>query len=54
MMRMKYKSPEQFFYRLFWRVLSYTLHDSGALTATNKAGKVLMLPPHMCIIIIGK
>jgi len=53
-MRIKYKAPEQFFYRRFWRVTEFRDDPtSGGWFAKNKAGKALYLPPGMVVIVVG-
>lgn len=52
-MRIKYKGPSQFFFRRFWRVVTWTQHADGSFTAVNKAGKKLFLPPDVVVVVVG-
>lgn len=52
-MRIKYKGPNQLLFRRFWRVEKFTRHADGGISAYNKAGKTLWLPPGMVVIAVG-
>ncbi len=52
-MRIKYKGQNQFLFRRFWRVTTWSRDPNGALVAVNKAGKKLYLPPGMVVIVVG-
>ena len=51
-MRIKYKAPTQLLYRRFWRVTEWKRTENGGIVAKNKAGKLLLLPPGMCVIVV--
>lgn len=52
-MRIKYKGPNQFFYRRFWRVVSIVRRMDGTVaSAANKRGKVIYLPSDLVVIVV--
>lgn len=52
-MRIKYKAPNQFFYRRFWRVTQWSQCADGSFWAENKGGRKLFLPAGMCVVVVN-
>lgn len=54
-MRIKYKGPDQIFFRRFWRVIpsSVNVQSDGTTTALNARGKRIRIPWTFVTIVVG-
>ncbi len=52
-MRIKYKGPDQLFFRRFWFVKEWSRHVDGSVWAVSHLGRKLFLPPGLTVVLVG-